>query len=251
MKAFANTDVGCTRKVNEDDYCLLQNENGDWLAVVCDGIGGSAAGEVASHIAITTLREAFLKAPIFKKDSQVNDWIHQTLNTANDDIFIESMRNKKERGMGTTCVGMLSTNGSTYIFNVGDSRLYAYYSDGLIQMSEDHSVIAKLIREGKISSDEAKTHAQRNTLTNALGVWRVFRIDTNKIDSNFRYILICSDGLHGYVSHEEIQAIIDSSAFSLTDKVNALISRANQAGGYDNCTVILLENEGYNYEYND
>ena len=118
-------------------------------------------------------------------------------------------------------------------------------------MSEDHSVIAKLIKEGKIKPEEAKSHAQRNTLTNALGVWRVFRIDTNKIDSNYRYILICSDGLHGYVSYEEIQAIIDSSAYNLTDKVNALISRANQSGGYDNCTVILMENERYQDGSND
>ena len=222
MRAFGNTDIGCTRKVNEDDYCILQNENGDWLAAVCDGIGGSAAGEVASHLAVSKLREAFLKAPVFKKDSQVNDWIHDTLNKANDAIYLESMRNRKERGMGTTCVGMIYANNATYIFNVGDSRLYAYYSDGLIQMSE-----------------------------NALGVWRVFRIDTNKIDSNYRYILICSDGLHGYVSYEEIQAIIDSSAYNLTDKVNALISRANQSGGYDNCTVILMENERYQDGSND
>ena len=251
MRAFGNTDIGCTRKVNEDDYCILQNENGDWLAAVCDDIGGSAAGEVASHLAVSKLREAFLKAPVFKKDSQVNDWIHDTLNKANDAIYLESMRNRKERGMGTTCVGMIYANNATYIFNVGDSRLYAYYSDGLIQMSEDHSVIAKLIKEGKIKPEEAKSHAQRNTLTNALGVWRVFRIDTNKIDSNYRYILICSDGLHGYVSYEEIQAIIDSSAYNLTDKVNALISRANQSGGYDNCTVILMENERYQDGSND
>lgn len=243
MKVFANTDVGCTRQLNEDNYCVLQNEHGDWLAAVCDGIGGSAAGEVASSIAVEKLREMFLKAPVFTKDSQVNDWIHEALNSANDEIYIESMRSSTKRGMGTTCVGVIIANNSTYIFNVGDSRLYAFYSDGLIQMSEDHSVIAKLIKEGKITPEEAKSHAQRNTLTNALGVWRAFRIDTNKIESNYKYILVCSDGLHGYVSYEEIQAIVDADNFTLNEKVNALISRANQAGGYDNCTVILMENE--------
>lgn len=245
MKAFGNSDVGCTRKINEDSFTILQNNNNDWLAVVCDGIGGSAAGEVASKIAVDTLHDSFMEAPVFTKDSQISDWVHEQLNRANDSIYLESMKNKKERGMGTTCVGMIFARNSTYIFNVGDSRLYAYYSDGLIQMSEDHSVIAKLIREGKITPDEAKTHAQRNTLTNALGVWRVFRIDFNKIDSNYRFVLLCSDGLCGYVSFEEIQAIVETDDLTLKEKVNGLISRANQAGGYDNCTVILLENEGY------
>lgn len=248
MKAFGNSDVGCTRKINEDSFVVVQNENKDWLAVVCDGIGGSAAGEVASKIAVDTLRDAFMKAPFFTKDSQISDWVHEQLNRANDSIYLESMKNKKERGMGTTCVGMVYARNATYIFNVGDSRLYAYYSDGLIQMSDDHSVIAKLIREGKITPDEAKTHAQRNTLTNALGVWRVFRIDFNKIDSNYHYVLLCSDGLCGYVSFEEIQAIVETNELSLKDKVNGLISRANQTGGFDNCTVILLENEEYSYE---
>ena len=243
MKAFANTDVGMVREVNEDDYCLFQNSHGDWLAVVCDGIGGAAAGEVASHLAISTLRDAFLEAPVFTKDSQVNNWIRRHLNRANDAILKASRENPNQRGMGTTCVGLILANHSSYIFNVGDSRIYADYSDGLIQMSEDHSVIAQLMREGKITEEQAKTHAQKNTLTNALGVWSVFRVDTNKIQSNYKYVLLCSDGLCGYVSHEEIQAIVENKNYSVNDKVNSLILRANRTGGFDNCTVILIENE--------
>lgn len=243
MKAFANTDVGLIREVNEDDYCLFKNMNGDWLAVVCDGIGGAAAGEVASHIAISTLRDGFLAAPKFKSDGEVNRWIRRYLNRANDEILRSSRNNPSQKGMGTTCVGFIRTAHASYIFNVGDSRLYADYSDGLIQMSEDHSVIAQLIREGKITEEQAKTHAQRNTLTNALGVWSVFRIDTNKIQSNYKYVLICSDGLHGYVSYNDIQTIVESKDYTLVDKVNSLILKANRAGGYDNCTIILLEND--------
>lgn len=243
MKAFANTDIGLTRQINEDDYCVIQNERKDWLAIVCDGIGGSAAGEVASHIAVSTLRDAFLEAQEFTKDSQVNQWIQENLNKANDAIFSKSLDDSAYRGMGTTCVGCLIANHSTYIFNVGDSRLYAYYKDGLIQMSEDHSVIAQLIREGKISAEEAKSHSQRNTLTNALGIWHVFRIDINKIDSGYEYLLLCSDGLHSYVDYNEIKKTIDCSGYSLKDKVNTLIEKANQVGGYDNCTVVLLQSE--------
>lgn len=243
MRAFANTDVGLIREVNEDDYCLFKNMNDDWLAVVCDGIGGAAAGEVASHIAISTLRDGFLAAPKFKSDGDVNRWIRRYLNRANDEILRSSRNNPSQKGMGTTCVGYIRANRSTYIFNVGDSRLYADYSDGLIQMTEDHSVIAQLIREGKLTEEQAKTHAQRNTLTNALGVWSVFRIDTNKIQSNYKYVLICSDGLHGYVEHKDIQAIVENKDMNVVDKVGTLILKANRSGGYDNCTVILLEND--------
>ena len=113
----------------------------------------------------------------------------------------------------------------------------------MIQMSEDHSVIAQLMKEGKITSEEAKTHAQRNTLTNALGVWHVFRVDTNKIESNYKSLLICSDGLHGYVEHDKIFSVIQNKKLSVPKKVDTLISMAIDAGGYDNCTVIVIENE--------
>ena len=250
MKVFANSDIGIVRNVNEDDYCIFKNKNGDWLAVVCDGIGGNAAGEVASHIAISTLRDAFLEAPEFLKDFEVNQWIHRNLNRANDKIFDESKKNVKYKGMGTTCVGLIVTKLASYIFNVGDSRVYADYSDGLIQMSEDHTVIAQLLREGRISLEDAKFHAQKNTLTNALGVWHVFRIDTNKIQSNYKYVLVCSDGLHGYVEHEVIKEIVESEELAIQDKVNTLMMKARNAGGYDNCTIILIENDrmGDNYD---
>lgn len=244
MKVYANTDVGCTRKLNEDDFCVLQNQKDDLLAVVCDGIGGAAAGEVASSLAVSTFREEFLKVETFGKDQDVNAWIQNTLDLANERIYQKSMSNRKERGMGTTCVGALITQGNTYIFNVGDSRVYACYDDGLIQMSEDHSVIAQLMKEGKITREEAQNHAQRNTLTNALGVWHVFRVDTNKIEPGYSSLLICSDGLHGYVEHEKIYEVIANRKLSVEKKVDRLISMALQAGGYDNCTVILLENEG-------
>ena len=242
MKVFANSDVGLVRKVNEDDYCVFQNNNQDWLAVVCDGIGGNAAGEIASHIVISVLRDAFLQAPVFQKDVQVNQWLHKNLNKANDKIFSESIEHEEYKGMGTTCVGILITKIGSYIFNVGDSRIYADYSDGLIQMSEDHSVIAQLLREGKITIEQAKTHLQKNTLTNALGIWHLFRIDINKIQSNYKYVLVCSDDLHGYVEHKVIQNIVESEKYSLQDKVNSLILEARLAGGLDNCTVILFDN---------
>ena len=116
MKVYANTDVGCTRQLNEDDFCVLQNQNDDLLAIVCDGIGGAAAGEVASALAVSTFREEFLKVDSFYSDGDVNTWIQNTLDLANDRIYQKSMSNKKERGMGTTCVGTLITHGKNLYF---------------------------------------------------------------------------------------------------------------------------------------
>ena len=244
MKVFANTDVGLVRQLNEDDYCIAHNANDEWMAIVCDGIGGAKAGEVASHTAVMTMYEAFMKSPVFKKDRQVDNWIRENLNQANDFIYSKSLKNPNERGMGTTAVGVIKAHIGTFIFNVGDSRIYADYNNELIQMSEDHSVIAQLLKEGKITLDEAKSHPQKNTLTNALGVWHVFRIDINKIENTYKYLLVSSDGLHGYVEKKVISDIVHDSSLSLQEKTETLIARANQSGGYDNCTVILMENDG-------
>lgn len=243
MRVCGNTDIGKVRQTNEDDYCIARNDNGDWLALVCDGIGGSAAGEVASSIASTCIYNAFMKSPPLNKDYQVQKWVQETLNRANDQIFTRSLSNKSQRGMGTTCVGTIVTGRATYIFNVGDSRLYADYRDGFIQMSEDHSIIAQLMREGKLTKEEARSHAQRNTLTSALGVWSVYRMDIHKIDPHYRYLLLCSDGLHGYVNENMICEIVEDERLSLSEKVNFLIAKANSAGGADNCTVVLMEKE--------
>ena len=110
-------------------------------------------------------------------------------------------------------------------------------------MTEDHSVIAQLIKEGKITPEEAKHHAQKNTLTNALGVWHVYRVDTNKIDEDYKRLLICSDGLHGYVEYEKICEVLSQND-SLEEKGDRLLRLSLEAGGYDNCTIVLLEKEG-------
>ena len=243
MKAFGSTDIGNVRQENEDDFFYLENDRGDCIAVVCDGIGGSAAGEVASHIAVHTIRDAFIQSPVLDHDYEVDEWIQTTFNKANDAIYYKAQHNKNERGMGTTCVGFLMTKKSAYIFNVGDSRVYADYAEGLIQMSEDHNVVSRLLRKGEITKEEARWHKQKNTLTNALGVWHVFQIDLHKIENTFQYILLSSDGLHGYVSHKDIQNIVEDPQMSLEEKTKALISKANRAGGYDNCTVVIVEND--------
>ena len=144
--------------------------------------------------------------------------------------------------MGTTCVGVLRSNERTFVFNVGDSRVYALYQDSFLAMTEDHSYIADLLKSGSITLEEAKVHPARNMLTNALGVWDHVKIDINKIREDYQALIICSDGLHGYVSEETIRMVLDSDRDAKA-KAELLINLANDMGGYDNVTVILIQNE--------
>lgn len=242
MKYAACSDVGKNRRINEDNYAIHINPNQDLIAVVADGIGGSRAGEIASRFAVDVIRDQFEKAPAFTHDYQVNEFIQQALNAANDKIYNASASDEKYKGMGTTCVGLIITSLGTYIFNVGDSRVYARYEDGLIQMSEDHSLINRLIKEGRIEADAPNIREQKNKLTNALGIWKVFRIDVNKIHSDYQQMLLCSDGLSGYVHKDQILGVLNSSC-SVEDKAQHLVDLANAQGGLDNCTVVLLEHE--------
>lgn len=237
-EAFGISDIGIARAVNEDSCWYGTNANNDTLLLVCDGIGGAASGEVASQMAVSIISSLFEKAPAFKKDYEADDWIRMALNKANDAIFSKSMWTRKNRGMGTTAAGALICSIGTYIFNAGDSRVYALYSEGLVQMTEDHSYVQALVNENKITPREAANHAKRNTLTNALGVWRLFRIDVNKIKSDYAALLVCSDGLHGYVGLNKIEKVLCSKD-SLEEKARTLIDFANASGGRDNCTVVL------------
>lgn len=242
MEVYGSSDIGLTRKINEDSYFYGTNDKKEFCAAVFDGIGGSAAGEVASDMARRILKEQFEKAPLFRKDYEVDEWLRLVLTRANDAIFTKSMWSKKNRGMGTTAVGTMILGIGTYIFNAGDSRLYALYDDGLIQMSEDHSVVQNLINQHKITPEEALTHDKRNVLTNALGVWKFFKIDINKIKKDWKALLICSDGLSGYVKEEHITRVMQAD-LSARQKVEVLIQLAEEAGGHDNCTVIVIQKE--------
>lgn len=238
LEVFGKSDIGQSRQINEDSFLIAENQHQDQLLIICDGIGGAASGEVASGMACELAQKQFENAPIFNKDYEVDEWLRKVFSKINDAIYSKSMWTRKNRGMGTTCVGAMITKIGTYIFNAGDSRLYALYSDGLIQMSEDHSYLNELIQDQNISFEEAKRHEHQGALTNAIGVGRTFRLDIQKIQSNYKALLICSDGLSSYVPERKIARVIEAD-LSLQAKCDLLIELANEAGGLDNCTVII------------
>lgn len=243
MKYYGKSHVGLRRKNNQDSICLAENKQHALLAVVCDGIGGGKAGDVASQMAATHMKERFEQAKLCgKSDIEVKQWLKNVIQEANDLVFTQAARCEEQRGMGTTMVGILHCPKATYVFNVGDSRTYGLYEDDFLCLTEDHSYVADLLKRGEVSEEEAKHHPNRNVLTNALGIWDHMKIDINKVKEDYKMLLVCSDGLHGYVSEELIQHILESDC-DVQAKVNLLIQAALDAGGYDNVSVILLEKE--------
>lgn len=242
MMYFGASDVGLHRKQNQDSYITAENMVGDILAIVCDGIGGGLAGDVASHMAVTHLKERFLRQEPLQDDQAVKRWLNKVIQEANDLIFVQSAQSHEQKGMGTTCVGVLKNQQATYIFNVGDSRIYAVYDEDFICLTEDHSFVHDLLKAGEITEEEAMHHPNRNMLTNALGIWDHVKIDINKIHDDYQTLLICSDGLHGYVEECEIYNLLTSPK-EIRKKVFDLIDLSKRAGGYDNVSVILIENE--------
>lgn len=247
MRYYGATDIGLCRKQNQDCFLIVENEGNDCISVVCDGIGGGLAGDVASKMVVSYLHQEFLKKKKFYDDLDVKHWLEETIQGANDHIFMESCNVEAYKGMGTTCVGVLNTANGSYIFNVGDSRIYAIYENEFICLTEDHSFAHDLLKAGEITEEQAKFHPNRNMLTNAVGIWNQIKIDINKIREGYEILLICSDGLHGYVSEEEIYIILKSKC-KLDEKVKRLIEISKNKGGYDNVSVILLakeENQSY------
>ena len=243
MNYYGKTHVGLKRKDNQDSF-LLENHENQILAVVCDGIGGGNAGDVASRMAVSHMKDCFMKMEPCDSDIEVKHWLEKTIQEANDLIFTQSTKNHDQKGMGTTLVGVLQCDKATYIFNVGDSRTYGLYADDFLCLTEDHSYVAGLLKRGEVSEEEAMNHPNRNVLTNALGIWDNVKIDINKIKNDYVALLVCSDGLHGYVSEDTIRYVLSSTSYSTEEKVDLLIQDALDAGGYDNVSVIILEKDG-------
>ncbi|MDF9825583.1 serine/threonine protein phosphatase PrpC [Breznakia sp. PF5-3] len=243
MIIYGLSDTGLIRKQNQDSYYYSTNVNGESFAIVCDGIGGGNAGDVASQLAKDSLAKSFIEKPVLKSDQKNREWILDAINKANDEVFTQSTKSKELKGMGTTLAGVLFTADATFIFHCGDSRVYAIYED-LISLTEDHNFAADLVSAGEITASEASLHPRGGMLTKALGIWNEVEPTINKIKESYKALLVCSDGLHGFVSSSIIKNILEQN-WSIEEKVKELIKASENAGGFDNVTVIIAEKEGY------
>lgn len=242
MKIAGRSDIGLVRSNNQDNYLIVLNKGGNTLALVCDGIGGAKAGDVASLMVIKYIGEAFSSTEEFTTTQSAKLWLEKILHQANDEVFTKTLSNEDYEGMGTTLVGALFLSEEIIIANVGDSRAYVLLNNSLIQVTSDHSLVNDLLNSGQINYDELEEHPQRNVLTNALGVVSNLKVDLYTLSAG-RKLLLCSDGLSGYVSKTLISELMSSND-SLESILSGLIKMANSAGGYDNITAIVADLKG-------
>lgn len=242
MRSVVRTDRGKVRAHNED-YAGVSVYHADvLLAVVCDGMGGHAAGDVASRMAGELLQKAWEEADAITTSGEAEQWFRTNIQKVNDQIFSLSSRDESLKGMGTTIVSAICTEKFATIANVGDSRCYIINPDGLKQITDDHSLVNELVKIGELTKEDAENHPRKNVLLRALGTELSVEVDTLTIPFEKNdYLLLCSDGLTNQLSDEEIEKIIRSD-HGLEEKADQMVDLANQYGGDDNISLILIHN---------
>jgi len=242
FKYHADSNVGKKRTINEDAFSQIETKYGN-VFMVCDGMGGHAAGERASEIAISVISE-------YLESSNSDDFskeIDQAIQFANKSIWEEASQDLSLKGMGTTCVVLYLTNkGEIFIGHVGDSRCYSYtHKEGLSVLTKDHSQVQFLIEIGEVKEEEAFDHPKKNIILKALGISESVTPEVTEhpvIPDKETIYLLCSDGLNDMLRNKEIQALLEFNASS-EKMVNDLIEGALEKGGKDNVTVGVLKIE--------
>ncbi len=240
MRIATKTDKGIVRSINQDSFAASQVGGKVW-AVVCDGMGGANAGGVASANAvkkITDIMEQSLNAQMGA--AYLRSTLQSSIETANALLYDMAQKNEIYAGMGTTAVLTVILNSTAYFAHVGDSRLYICRQGELEQLTNDHSIVQFMVENGQLSPNEAKTHPRKNVITRAVGVDERISVDLGEcaVFESDR-LLLCTDGLTNYVDIQEIAKEMTSSDFDGIPQ--RLIDLANNGGGGDNITVVVIE----------
>lgn len=240
MKAVAKTDVGKKRSMNQDFFYCNENMVGSFqnLLIVADGMGGHKAGDHASKLCV----ESMVKTIEASKHTTPVSIFEEAVEKANKTIYEAARENIAYEGMGTTMVACTLFDGKMYVANIGDSRLYLIRKN-IRQITDDHSLVEELVKQGNLTAREARVHPQKNIITRALGIDEevsadFFEIETKKDD----IILLCSDGLSNMLEDDDLEYVVKNSD-SLEKASEVLIQKANQNGGDDNITAVLAKVE--------
>lgn len=241
MEASFKSDIGKVRKVNEDSGGIFFNRHDQMLALIADGMGGHKAGDVASQLVANHLKELWEQTDQFLSEDEVSSWLDDAIQKTNKHVLTHAQNEENCLGMGTTVVAAAFINRFVVVAHVGDSRLYHITNEQISQITEDHSFVQELLKNGEITTEEAEAHPKRNVLMRAVGTEEDITVDINSFyfEEN-SYILICSDGLSNKLSTDDMYDIILSNE-SLQNKIDQLIDLANQRGGEDNISVILVK----------
>jgi len=260
VEVFGKTDVGLVREHNEDNFLIADVTGGMRTAearapftfplgekgaalLVCDGMGGAAAGEVASQMAVDSIYDALSASEPQQRDAFAR-LLRRAVQHANERIFIQSRDNQSERGMGTTCTVASLVDETLVVAQIGDSRCYVLRDGKLAQVTKDQSLAWQLIEAGAMTADEAKAFEHANIILQALGVQERVEVVLSQVSLRKGDVaLLCSDGLHGPVADEEILAILIGEP-NLQKAGDALIQKALDRDGPDNITVVLARFDG-------
>ncbi len=242
MKIVAKTDKGKIRSSNQDAYAVGEFPDEVAWAIVCDGMGGAAGGNIASALAVKVISDKINAAYRSEmKPSSVRNMLDSALVAANMEVYDLADANPDLRGMGTTVVCAIVKDSCAYIAHAGDSRAYVFKSSSgeLDQVTTDHSLVQNLVDSGKITKEEAEHHPNKNIITRAIGVDKSIKIDFDEVDLEEDEVLIlCTDGLSNYVSDDEmISEVSDGRYYAFADR---LVKKANNNGGGDNITVVAI-----------
>jgi len=260
IEVFGKTDVGLVREHNEDNFLIADVTGGVRTAeprapftfklgekgaalLVCDGMGGAAAGEVASQMAVDSIFDAMAASEPQDRDGFAR-LLRRSVQHANERIFIQSRDNQSERGMGTTCTVASLVDETLVVAQIGDSRCYILRDGKLAQVTKDQSLAWQLIEAGAMTADEAKAFEHANIILQALGVQERVEVVLSQVTLRKGDVaLLCSDGLHGPVADEELLAILIAEQ-NLQKAGEALIQKALDRDGPDNITVVLSRFDG-------
>lgn len=239
MEINFQTDVGQRRNTNQDYTGLFENKAGHKLAILADGMGGHQAGDVASQMAVNNLGASWQESDISTPEKAAQ-WFIKVIQKENVNIYEKGQSQPEYLGMGTTIVGAILMDNSFTLANIGDSRAYLIRNNELLQLTEDHSLVNELVKSGEITREMAANHPRKNVLTRSLGMPNAVEVDVAShqwVEGD--YLLLCSDGLTNMVPEKDILSILSAEG-QLEEKVNTLISSANNAGGLDNITVLVI-----------
>lgn len=240
MKAYSTTDKGKTREINQD---YIFSEDGPVgllpnLYIVADGMGGYNAGDFASRCCV----ESFVEQVKKSQQPTVISTMTEALNVANTTVLQHAKEKEELSGMGTTFVAATVFPDRAYVMNIGDSRLYLIGSE-IKQITVDHSYVEEMVRKGEIKRKDARIHPKKNVITRAVGVETEVEADFYEIEltGDAGFLLLCTDGLTNMVEDEEIRHVVMRHEKAPQDAVKELINRANESGGKDNISVVIIQ----------
>ena len=242
MKIVAKTDKGLVRESNQDAYAVGELPGEVAWAVVCDGMGGAAGGNIASALAVKVISDKITASYNEKmRSASIKNLLDSAITAANIEVYDMAYSRNDLNGMGTTVVAVIVRDAVAYIAYAGDSRAYTVKDYDVQQVTVDHSLVQNLVDRGEITKEQAEHHPNKNVITRAVGVDKRIDIDYSEVElENNETLILCTDGLSNYVTNDEmVEDIKDGQYYAFADR---LVKRANKNGGGDNITVVAITN---------